>query len=150
VWRHGGLGFRQHLWVRFLHHLLAKIHAHQIVLKYIVVEHVLGSFAEIHDPFSNVGRANSESHVLRVGSAGRVIIAADSADATGDEMSVAWILTLHKNAVAAEDRGGAVTLGHLTVLKVDLGENSQATHNPGDRIPIHLHQISRPRGSLFI
>ena len=91
-----------------------------------MVEHVFGGFAEIHDPFGHGGRPNAERHVLRVGRAGGVIVAADSADAAGDEMRVARILALHENAVAAKDRRGAVTFGHLAVLKVDLGENSQA------------------------
>ena len=86
-------------------------------------------------------RPDAERHVLRIGGAGGVIVAADAADAAGDEVGVARILALHENAVAAEDRRGAVALGHLPVFKVDLGEDSQAAHDPGDRIPVHLDQF---------
>ncbi len=144
------LGFRQHAWVRFLYHLLAEVHSHQIVLKYVVVEHILGGLAEIHDPFGDVGRPDSESHVLRIRRTRRMVIAANSANATGNEMRVARVLALHENAVAAENRRGAVAFGHAAVFKVDLGENSQAPYDPGDRIPIHLHQISRLRGGFFV
>ena len=40
--------------IGLLHHLLAEVHADQVVLKDVVVEHVLGGFAEIDDP---LGRA---------------------------------------------------------------------------------------------
>ena len=44
-------------------------------------------------------------------------------------------LALHENAVAAEDGGSAVTLGHLAIFKIDLGVNAQAADDPGDRDP---------------
>ena len=84
--------FSQHARIRFLDHLLAKIDADQVVLKDIVVEHVLGGFAEIDDPFANVASFTSVSHVLRINRAGRMVIAADSANSAGDEMSIARIL----------------------------------------------------------
>src|SRR6476646_371636 len=37
----------------FFDHLLAEINANQIVLEYVVVKHVFGSFAQIHNPFSH-------------------------------------------------------------------------------------------------
>ena len=107
-----------------------------------MVEHVLGGFAEVDDPFGHRRRLDAEGHVLRVGGAGGVVVAADAADAAGDEVGVARILALHEDAVAAEDRRGAVALGHLPVVEVDLGEDAQAAHDPGDRVPVHLHQIA--------
>ncbi len=101
------------LGIGLLDHLLAEIHADQIVLEDIVVEHVLGGFAEIDDPLARWRRLDAERHVLRVGGAGGVIVAADAADAAGDEVGVARILALHEDAVAAKDRRGAVALGHL-------------------------------------
>ena len=71
-----------------------------------------------------------------------MVIAADSANAAGDEMRVARVLALHENAVAAKNRRCAVALGHAPIFKVNLGENSQASYNPGDRIPVHFHQIA--------
>ena len=54
----GGLfGLGQHGGIGFLHHLLAEIHANEVVLKNIVVEHVLGRFAEVHNPFRQRRRA---------------------------------------------------------------------------------------------
>ena len=46
-----------------------------------------------------------------------MVVAADPADPAGDEMGVARILALHEDAVAAEDRRGAVTLGDLLLSK---------------------------------
>ena len=89
------------------------------------------------------GRPNAERHVLRVSRAGGVIIAADSANAAGDEMGVARVFALHENAVAAKDGRSAVALRHLPILKIDLGENAKAADDPRDRIPIHLHQLAR-------
>ena len=77
------LGLGQHAGIRLLHHLFAEIDPNQIVLEDVVIEHVLGCFAEIHDPFGQGGRADSERHVLRIGRARGVIVAADPADAAG-------------------------------------------------------------------
>ena len=140
--RHAGIGL--------LHHLLAEIDAHQVVLEDVVVEHVLGGFAQIDDPLAQRRRLDAERHVLRIGRAGGVVIAADAADAAGDEVGVARIFALHENAVAAKDRRGAVALGHLAVLEVDLGEDAEAAHDPGDRIPVHLHQFAGFAGSLDV
>src|ERR1700735_189766 len=134
-------GFRlsQDFRIGFLDHLLAEIDANEIVLENVVVEHVFGGFAEIDDPFRDVRRSYSERHILRVGGAGGVVVTADAADTTGDEMSIARILPLHENTVSPEDGGGAVTLSHFLGLKVDLGEDAQAADDAGNRIPIHLH-----------
>ena len=144
----GVFGFREHRRIRFLHHLFAKVHANQVVLEDVVVEHILGRLAQIDDPFRHGRRGNAERHVLRIGGAGGVIIAADSADPAGDEMSVARILALHEYAVAAEDGGRAVTLGDFSVLEINLRENAEAAHDPGNRIPVHLDQVSRLAGRL--
>ncbi len=68
-----------------------------------------------------------------------MVIAADAADAAGDEVRVARIFALHEDAVAAEDGGRAMALGHLPVFKIDLGKDSQAAHDPGNRVPVHFH-----------
>src|SRR6202008_3482398 len=117
-------------------------HTDQVVLENIMVEHVLGSFAKVYDPLGDRRRADSERHVLRVRSAGGVVIAANPANAAGDEMGVARVLSLHENAIAAEDRRRAMTFGYLAVVEIDLREDSQASHDPGNRIPVHIHEIS--------
>ena len=144
----GLLRLRPHAGIGLLHHLLAEIHAHQIVLENIVVEHVLGGFAEIDDPLAQRRRTHAERHVLRIGGAGGVVVAADSADPAGDEVRIARIFALHEDAIAAEDGGGAVAFGHLAIFEVDLGEDAQAAHDPGNRIPVHLHQLPLLGGSF--
>ena len=83
-------------------------------------------------------RLDAEGHVLGVDGAGGVVVAADAADTAGDEVGVARVLALHEDAVAAEDRRGAVALGDLPVGEVDLGVDAEAAHDPGDRVPGHL------------
>jgi hypothetical protein len=90
--------------IGFLDHLLAEVHTYQIVLKQAVIEHVLGGFAEIDDPFRDWRRNNAVRHVLRINRASRVIIATNSTDSAGDEVRVSRVLPFHKDAVAAEDR----------------------------------------------
>ena len=124
------------------HHLLAKIDADEIVLKNIVVEHVFGSFAKIDDPLGDVRRLYAVSHVLGVDRAGSMVVAADTANTAGNEVRVARVLALHKDAVAAEDRRSAVALGDPAIFKVDLGVNAETADDPRDRIPIHLDQIA--------
>ena len=133
--------FAQHAGIGLLHHLLAEVHAHQVVLEDVVVEHVLGGFAQVDDPFGHGRRLDAERHVLRISGAGGVVVAADAADAAGDEVRVARILALHEDAVAAKDGRGAVALGDLAVLEIDLGEDAEAAHDAGDRVPVHLHQL---------
>jgi hypothetical protein len=133
--------FGPHAGIGLFHHLLAEIHADQVVLKNVVVEHVLGGFAQIQNPFSERGRLASERHVLRVHRAGGVVVSADSADAAGDEVRVAGIFALHEDAVAAKDRRSAETLRDLFVFEIDLGENPQTSHDAGNRVPVHLDQI---------
>ncbi len=150
VRRVGLLRLRPDARVGFLDHLLAEVHAHQVVLKDVVIEHVLRSFAQIDNPFAQVRRANAEGHVLRVIGAGRVIVAADAADTAGDEVRVPRILALHEDAVAAEDRRSAVALRNLAVGEIDFGENAQASDNSGNRIPIHLHELPLLIDGFFI
>ena len=131
-----------HAGIGLLDHLLAEVDADQVVLEDVVVEHVLGGFAEIDDPLGEGRRPDAEGHVLRIGRAGGVVVAADAADAAGDEMGVARIFALHEDAVAAEDRRGAVALGDLAVLEIDLGVDAEAADDPGDRIPVHLDELA--------
>src|SRR5579872_306286 len=138
----GFFGLGEHAWIGLLHHLLAEIHAHQIVLKDVVIEHVLGCFAEVHNPFPQRWWAHAKRHILRVGGARGMVVTANSTDAAGYEVRVTRILALHKNAVATEDRRGAMTFGNLPVVEVNLSEYPQTAHDPSNRIPIHLHQFS--------
>ena len=135
--------------VGLLDHLLAEIDADQVVLEDVVVEHVLGRLAEVDDPLGHGGRPDAEGHVLGVAGAGGVVVAADAADPAGDEVGVARVLALHEDAVAAEDRRGAVALGDLPVGEVDLGVDAQAAHDPGDRVPRHLDELALARRGLF-
>src|ERR1035438_2772157 len=88
------LRFLPNAGIRLLDHLLAKVHADQIVLENVVVEHVFGRLAQVDDPFGHWGRLYTEGHVLRICGAGSVIVAADAADAAGDEMGIAGTITL--------------------------------------------------------
>src|SRR5262249_53237764 len=105
----------------------------------VVIEHVLGGLAEVDDPLAHGRRADTEGHVLRVAGAGGMVIAADAA---GDEVGVARVLALHENAVAPEDRRGAVTLGDLPVGEINLGVNAQAADDSRDRVPRHLDEFA--------
>ena len=79
-----------------------------------------------------------------------MIVAANPADAAGNEMRVARVFPLHENAIAAKDRRRAVTLGDPAVLEVDLSVDAQTADDPCDRVPIHLDQrASRRRGRAF-
>src|SRR6185437_15130935 len=107
--------------IGFLDHPLAEVHPDQVLLEDVVIEHVLGGFTEVDDPLADRRRVNPVGHVLVVDGAGGVVVATDSADPAGNEMRVARILALHEDAVAAEDRGGAVTLSDLLLLEVKIG-----------------------------
>ena len=97
-------GFGQHRWVGFGDHLLAVVNADQILLEDVVVEHVLGSLAQVDDPFAEVRRLHPVGHVLRVTGAGRVVVATDSADPARDEVGVPGVLAAHEDGIAAENR----------------------------------------------
>ena len=129
--------------IGFADHLLAIVHSDQIVLEDAVVEHVLGGFAEVDDPLGHCGRADSEGHILRIAGARRVVVAADAADATGDEVGVAGILPFHEHAIAAEYGRRAIALRDLLVGEVDLGVDAEAADNPGDGVPGHFNQFAR-------
>src|SRR5271165_3466707 len=73
-----------------------------------------------------------------------MVVAADAADAAGDEMGVARVFATHEKAVAAEDGRRAMALGYLAILK-----DSETPHDPGDRVPVHFHQISFFAGDFF-
>ena len=127
--------------VGLAHHLLAVIDADQVLLEDVVIEHELGGLAEVDHPLAQVRRRHAVRHVLRVAGAGGVVVSADSADAARDEVRVAGILSLHEDAVSAEDRRCAVALGDDALLEVDLRVDPEAPDDTGDRIPVHLHQI---------
>jgi hypothetical protein len=105
-----------------------------------VVEHVLGGLAEVDDPLTQVRRLHAVRHVLRVAGTGGVVVAADAADAAGDEVRVARVLALHEDGVAAEDRRRAVALGDRTVAEVDLRVDAETADDAGDRVPRHLDE----------
>ena len=139
VRRLGVVGPLQHAGVGLADHLLAEVHPDQVLLEDVVVEHVLGGLAEVDDPLTEVRRPHAVGHVLVVDRAGGVVVAADAADPAGDEVRVPRVLALHEDAVAAEDRRRAVALDDLLLLEVDLGVDAEAAHDPGDRVPGHLH-----------
>ena len=136
--------------VGFGHHLFAVVHADEVFLEDVVVEHVLGGLAEIHDPLAQVRRLHAVRHVLCVAGAGGVVVAANSADAAGDEVGIPRVLALHEDGIAAEDRGRALALHHLVVLEIDLGVDAEAADDPRDGIPVHLHQIVVTRSASGI
>ena len=117
VRRLGAVGLLEHAGVGLGDHLLAVVHPDQVLLEDVVVEHVLGGLAEVDDPLAQVRRLHAVGHVLRVAGAGGVVVAADAADAAGDEVRVARVLALHEDRVAAEDRRGAVALGDLALRR---------------------------------
>ena len=145
----GVVGLLEHAGVGLLDHPLAVVHPDQVLLEDVVVEHVLRGLAEVDDPLTEVRRRDAVGHVLVVDRAGRVVVTADAADAAGDEVRVPWVLALHEQAVAAEDRRGAVALANLLLLEVDRGVDAEAPDDPGDRVPRHLHDIGVLGGGLL-
>ena len=141
VRRLGAVRLLEHTRVGLGDHLLAVVDPDQVLLEDVVVEHELGRLAEVHDPLAEVGWPHPVGHVLRVARAGGVVVAADAADAARDEVGVPRVLALHEDAVAAEDRRGAVALGDLALPEVDLRVDAEAPDDAGDRIPRHLHQV---------
>jgi hypothetical protein len=67
-----------------------------------------------------------------------VVVTADPADATGDEVRVARIDPLHEDVEPAEDHRRAVALDDLLVGEVDLGVDAQRPDDARDRVPRHL------------
>src|SRR5215472_1760727 len=117
VWRFCLLRELPNSRICFLDHFLAEINAYQIVLEDVVVEHVLGGFTQIGDPFGNRRGLDPIGHILRVNRTGRMIVAADTTDAAGYEMCVTWILAFHEDAVTTEDRGRCMTLGDNAIAE---------------------------------
>src|SRR5207248_2567908 len=74
--------------------------------------------------------------------ADRVVVAANAADAAGDEVGVAGILAPHEHAVAAEQRRGALARDHFAVGEVDLRVDAKVADDPGDRIPGHVDELA--------
>ena len=105
--RLGAVRLLQYAGVGLGDHLLAVVHADQVLLEDVVVEHVLGGLAEVDDPLADVRRLHPVRHVLAVAGTGRMVVATDTADPAGDEVRVPRILALHEDRIAAEDRGGA-------------------------------------------
>ncbi len=142
VRRLGVLGLGQHAGIGLGHHLLAVVHADQVLLEDVVVEHVFRGLAEVDDPLAEVRRLDAVRHVLGVARAGGVVVAADTADAAGDEVRVARVLALHEDRVAAEDRRRAVAFDDFFVVEVDLGVDAEAADDAGDGIPCHLDELA--------
>ena len=138
--RLGPVGLFQHPGIGLRDHPLAEIDADQVLLKDVVVEHVFRGLAEVDDPLTERRRLHPVGHVLRVTGAGGVVVAADPADAAGDEMRVPRVLALHEDGITAEDRRRAVALGDDLLLEVDLGVDAERPDDPGDRDP----RTSRP------
>src|SRR5271168_689007 len=97
VWRSSLCCLLPNARIGLLHHLFAEVHAHQVVLKDVVVEHILRSLAEVHDPLGNGRWAYAKGHVLRIGRTRRMIITADTAYAAGDKVRIPRILALHED-----------------------------------------------------
>ena len=135
----GAVGLLEHTGVGLGDHLLAEVHADQVLLEDVVVEHVLGGLTEVDDLLAECRRVHAVGHVLGVHRARRVVVAADAADAAGDEVGVARVLALHEDAVAAEDRRRAVAVDDLALAEVDLAVDAEAADDARDRIPRHLH-----------
>src|SRR5215831_5587822 len=129
-----------HTWIGFFDHLLAEIHADQVVLENVVVEHVLRGLTEVQDPFAERRRLDAESHVLGIHSASSVVVAANPADAAGNEVRIARVLVFHEYAVTAEYGRRAVALSYMLVLEIDLRKDAEAADDPRDRVPVHLDE----------
>ena len=138
----GVLRLGEHTRIGLGDHLLAVVHADQVLLEDVVIEHVLGGFAEVDQPLAEMRRTYTVCHVLGVDRARAVIVTADAADTAGDEVRVAWILALHEYGVAAEDRRRAVAFDDLAIVEVDLGVDAEAADDPGDGIPRHLDELA--------
>jgi hypothetical protein len=137
------LGQLEHAWVRLPDHLLAEVHSDEVLLKDVVVEHVLGSFAEVDDPLAEMRRFDAVGHVLRIARARGVVVPADATDPTRDEVGVARVLALHEDGVAAEDRRRRVAFSDGSLLEVDLGVDAETPHDPRDGVPRHFDKLVR-------
>src|SRR4029077_1158842 len=68
-------------------------------------------------------------------------VTADATDPARNEVGVARIFVLHKDAVAAENRRRAVTFDYLSGVEVNFCENAETADDPSNRIPIHLDDV---------
>src|SRR5204863_7674425 len=125
--------------IGLLDHPFAEVDADEVLLKNVVVEHELGRLAEIHDPLPERRRPHAVRHLLRITRTGGVVVAADAADAAGDEVRVARVLALHEDAVAAKGRRRAETLGDLLLLEVDPRVQAHTADDAGYRISDLFH-----------
>lgn len=71
-----------------------------------------------------------------------MIVAADTADAAGNEVRVPRILSPHKHAVSTKYRGRAVALDHFAIIEIDFGEDSKTSDNSSYRVPVHFNEFS--------
>lgn len=138
----GVLRFYPNSRIGLLHHLLAIVHADQIVLEKIVVKHVFSGFTEIYNPIGERRRQGAKRHVLRIHRTRRVVISADPANAAGNEVSVPRIFASHEHAVAAKYRRGAITFDNFAIVEIDLGENSQTPDDSRNRVPVHFDEVT--------
>ena len=136
----GAVGELEHAGIGLGDHLLAVVDPDQVLLEDVVVEHVLGGLAEVHDLLTEGRRVHAVGHVLRVAGARGVVVAADAADPARDEVSVAGVLPLHEDAVATEDRRCAPALRDLLLVEVDLRVDPEAPDDAGDRVPRHVDE----------
>lgn len=70
-----------------------------------------------------------------------MVVTTDTADAAGDEVSVARVFALHEETIASEDVRGTIGFRYLPVLEVNLGINAQAANDACHRIPRHLYKL---------
>ena len=71
-----------------------------------------------------------------------MVISADAANATGDEVRVPRVFASHEDAVAAKDGRGAITFDDFAVVEINLSENSETPDDSGDRVPVHFHKVA--------
>jgi hypothetical protein len=129
---------RQQRRVGLLDHLLAEVDVGHAIVEDRVVEYVVGRLREVERKITKRRRLDAVRHVLVQARAGAVVVAADAADPTRDEVRVAWIDPLHEDVEATEDHRRAVALEDLLVGEVDLGVDAEAPDDPRDRVPRHL------------
>jgi hypothetical protein len=77
-----------------------------------------------------------------------MVIAADTANPTGDEVRVARVFPLHENAVAAEHRRCAEALGDFLFVEINSRIKTETPDDPRDRIPDHFDQLAALSGGL--
>jgi hypothetical protein len=71
-----------------------------------------------------------------------MIVAADAANATRDEMRVTRIFAFHENAVSAKQRRGAFAFDDFTIVEIDLRVDPEIADDPRYGIPGHRDELS--------